>query len=446
MGMLKSLSRRRMLRGMMNGAAVTVGLPLLDCFLNTNGTAMADGAALPLCFTSWFAGLGFQPGFWEPKKAGTGYEMSEQLQLLKPWQDKINIFSGLQVMLDGKPNSAHSSGPQANLNGDVPRGSNPIAPSFDTLIADVIGTRTRFRSLEASCEGTQQSYSNRGGSVINPSEVSPVKLYGRVFGAEFVDPNAADFKPDPKLLARLSALSAVSEERATVMRALGTADRQRLDEYFSSVRNLEHQLTLSTEKPAPLEACRVPKKLVEEGPIGPEVNTALANNKLFANILANAMACGQTQVANLLFTPSTSTLRTEGSVQTFHMTTHEESIDAQLNYQKIVWWFQQEVIKGYIEMLKAMESIKEGNGTLLDRSVVMYSTDSGSARVHSTDNMPFILAGKANGRMKTGMHIRAQGDAVTRVGLTVQQIMGVPVSAWGTESNRTSKHFSEIMA
>ena len=446
MGMLNNLSRRRMLRGMMNGAAVTVGLPLLDCFLNTNGTAMADGAALPLCFTSWFAGLGFQPGFWEPKKAGVGYEMSEQLQLLKPWQDKINIFSGLQVMLDGKPNSAHSSGPQANLNGDVPRGSNPIAPSFDTLIADVIGTRTRFRSLEASCEGTQQSYSNRGGSVINPSEVSPVKLYGRVFGAEFVDPNAADFKPDPKLLARLSALSAVSDERASVMRALGTADRQRLDEYFSSVRNLEHQLTLSTEKPVPLEACRVPNKLVEEGPIGPEVNTALANNKLFANILVNAMACGQTQVVNLLFTPSTSTLRTEGSVQTFHMTTHEESIDPQLNYQKIVWWFQQEVIKGYIEMLKAMESIKEGNGTLLDRSVVMYSTDSGSARVHSTDNMPFILAGKANGRMKTGMHIRAQGDAVTRVGLTVQQIMGVPVSAWGTESNRTSKHFSEIMA
>jgi len=446
MGMLNNLSRRRVLRGMMGGTAATVGLPLLDCFLNTNGTAMADGSALPLCFTSWFAGLGFQPGFWEPKKTGTDHGMSQQLALLKPYQDRINIFSGLQVMLDGKPNSAHGSGPQANLHGDIPRGSNPIAPSFDTLISDVIGTRSRFRSIEVNCEGTQSSYSSRGGSVRNPSEVSPVKLYGRVFGPEFVDPNGADFTPDPKLLARLSALSAVSEERAAVMRQLGAADRQRLDEYFSSVRNLENQLTLSTEKPAPLAACRVPNKIAEEGPIGPEVDKAQSNNKLFANIIAHAMACGQTQVGNILFTASSSNLRTDGSVQTFHMTTHEESIDPKLNYQPHVWWFQERVLESYIDMINAIESIKEGNGTLLDRSIVMYSTDSGSARVHSTDNMPFILAGKANGRMKTGMHLKAQGDAVTRVGLTVQQLMGVPVSEWGTESNRTKKSFTEIMA
>jgi len=446
MGMLKDLSRRRVLRGMMGGTAATVGLPLLDCFLNTNGTALADGSPVPLCFASWFAGLGLQPTFWEPKTAGTGYEMSQQLQVLKPYQSKINIISGLQVMLDGKPNSAHTSGPQAALHGDIPRGSNKIAPTFDTLIADVIGTRSRFRSLEASCEGTQQSYSNRGGSVFNPSEVSPMKLYSRVFGSEFVDPNAATFTPDPKILARLSALSAVSEERAAVMKQLGTADRQRLDEYFSSVRNLEHQLTMSTEKPAPLEACKVPAKIDEEGPIGTEINTAKANHALFAKIMINALACGQTQVVNMLFTVSGSTLRTEGSVQNFHMTTHEESIDPVLNYQPTVWWWQQQVLETFVEMIKAMESIKEGNGTLLDRSLLMYSTDSGSARVHSTDNLPFMLVGKAGGRMKTGMHIKAQGDQVTRVGLTLQQIMGVPVSEWGTESNRTRKSITEIMA
>ena len=445
MGILNDLSRRRVLRGMMGGSAISVGLPLLDCFLNNNGTALASGAPLPLCFGSWFSGLGLQGGRWEPKKVGADFEMSEQLQALKPFQNRLNIISSLQVMLDGKPNGAHSTGPQACLNGDVPRGSNPISPSIDTLVSDAIGTQTRFRSLEVSGDGSRQSYSIRGGAVMNQSEASPLKLYNRVFGPEFRDPNAADFQPDPVTLARLSALSAVSEERAKVMRELGASDKQRLDEYFSSVRNLEHQLTISTEKPAPLEACTIPTKGEEHG-IGPEITIAQENHGLFSKILAHALACGQTQVANIMFSTSISILRKPGAVQTFHMYTHEEAVDPALNYQPTVWWFQGQVVEAFLTTLKELDNIREGDGTLLDRSLIMYSTDSGAARVHSTDNMPFILAGKAGGRMKTGMHLRAQGEPVTRVGLTVQQILGVPTGTWGTDSNRTSKSFTEIMA
>ena len=73
-------SRRRLLRGMMNGAAVTLGLPFLDCFLNSNGTALAGGAPLPIRFGTWVQHLGMNPGFWEPEKVGTGYEMRDQLK------------------------------------------------------------------------------------------------------------------------------------------------------------------------------------------------------------------------------------------------------------------------------------------------------------------------------------------------------------------------------
>jgi hypothetical protein len=71
------LNRRNALRGMIGGGAVTVGLPFLDCFLDTNGTALASGAPLPVCFGTLYEGLGFNPGFWEPKTVGANYEIGE---------------------------------------------------------------------------------------------------------------------------------------------------------------------------------------------------------------------------------------------------------------------------------------------------------------------------------------------------------------------------------
>src|ERR1700744_1068047 len=93
-------NRRRVLKGMMGGAAVTVGLPFLDCFLDASGTALADGAPLPVCFGTWFFGLGLNPGFWEPKTIGANYDLPPELQPLAPLKHKINIYSGMKAFLD----------------------------------------------------------------------------------------------------------------------------------------------------------------------------------------------------------------------------------------------------------------------------------------------------------------------------------------------------------
>ena len=171
---MTKFNRRSVLRGMLGGSAVTVGLPLLDCFLDSNGEALADGAPLPKTFVSWFQGLGYAPGYWEPKKTGAGYDFGVQLKALTPIRDKINIFSGLKVFLDAHPAGAHTAGPQACLQGGV---STPSLPSLDQIIAGAIGTRTRFRSLEVSCDGTQESFSRRSATALNPSQPSPVALY-----------------------------------------------------------------------------------------------------------------------------------------------------------------------------------------------------------------------------------------------------------------------------
>lgn len=441
--MKNDMSRRRVLRGMLGGATITVGLPLLDCFLNANGTALASGAPLPLCFVSWFQGLGFAPGFWEPKKLGAGYDMAYCLRALTPMKSKINVYSGMKAYLDGHAAGAHSSGPQCILQGGV---SDPSLPSVDQIVADAIGTRTRFRSLEVSCEGTQDSLSRRSASAINPSEPSPAALYTRIFGPDFKDPNAADFKPDPQVMARASVLSLVKEQRDDLYKQLGAADKARLDEYATSLRELEKRLDLELQKPAPLEACKVPNKLQEQATPGLVIGDAITNHNLFADLLAHAMACGQTQVASVNFGGSLSNLRKPGSQQTFHMYTHEEQIDAEKGYQVNVEWFSNQVAETLLQFARSFEGVREGAGSLLDRTLIMYSTDSGFARTHSTENIPMMTIGSAGGRMKTGYHVSAKGDTATRVGLTAMQAMGVPIGTWGSESNRTAKTFTEVMA
>ncbi|MEQ9449529.1 MAG: DUF1552 domain-containing protein, partial [Rhodospirillaceae bacterium] len=326
-------SRRRVLRGMMGGGTVTLGLPFLNCFLNENGTALAaTGKELPPCFGTWFQGLGLSPGFWEPKEAGPIKEMPMQLKPLEAFKEKINVYSGMRVFLDAHPPKVHSTGAIAVMGGGIPE-ENSAFPSIDTLVADQIGTRTRFRSLEVSCNGSRVSYSRKSASASNPSETSPGRLYTRIFGPDFKDPNAAEFTPDPRTMARKSVLSAFAEERKGLMREIGTDDRQRLDEYFTALRELEHQLDLELQRPAPMEACSTPE-LGAEGEHSLVIDHAVADNKLFSKLLAHALACGQTRVFNIVFDDAGGNLRTAGSPVTFHIHTHEEPVDPDLGLQR----------------------------------------------------------------------------------------------------------------
>ncbi len=440
---MRTLSRRKMLRGMLGGGAVTLGVPFLDCFLNTNGTAQASGAPLPLRFGTWIQQLGMNPGFWEPTAVGPKYEMRDQMRQLAPFRDKINVISGTRVFLDGHAPKVHHTGLQVCVGGGVPPGIEDF-PSIDTLIADTIGSKTRFRSLEVSCTGSPMSYSKRSGSAINPSEISPVALYARIFGPDFKDPNAAEFTPDPAVIARKSVLSAFAEERQSLLSEVGAADRVRLDEYFTSLRELEQQLSLQLEKPAPLEACQVPAKVEEQAPPGTVVEDAFTNHKLFMQILAHALACDQTRVINVLNWAGE--LRRASNPMTFHIYSHEESVDPKIGYQPNVGWFMERCMDAGHEMLTIMDGIREGDGTLLDHSLLFYATDHGYAKFHSLEHMPMLTFGKAGGKMKSGIHVAADGDTTSRVGLTILQAFGVPVNSWGTESNQTSRTITELIA
>jgi len=443
---MRNIPRRAALKGILGGSAVTVGLPLLDCFLNANGTALAAGGRMPVRFGTWFWGCGMTPPRFVPKTLGPNYDIPVELKPIEPFKDRITVLSGFKAMLDGRSNFPHTSGNIAIRTGTAPTKPDDFEnPTIDVLVADVIGTGTRFRSLEVTATGDpRHSYSSRSAGARNASETSPLALYTRVFGPEFQDPNAADFKPDPRIMLRQSVLSAVADHRDRLMRNLGAADKARLDEYFTSVRQLEQQLQLQLQKPPPAEACAVPKQPAET-PIGTEIGQAVANHALMAQLIAMALACNQTRIFNIVFSDSASSLRKAGSSTTHHQLTHEEQVDATLGYQPEATWFVEQSMSAWGALLGILAAIREGDGTLLDNLLVLGHSDTQFAKTHSVDGIPVMLAGRAGGRLRTGIHVDGNGDPISRIGLTVQQIMGVSVDRWGTGSMQTSKSIGEIL-
>lgn len=442
------ISRRDVLRGACVGSGVVVGLPLLDVRLNTHGDALADGRPLPVRFGTWTWGCGMQPSRWVPEKAGTDFELKPETVGLKGVKSKINVLSGYSVLTDGRQNKPHTTGAVGIRTGTVPAGNTTFeAPTLDVLISDVIGTDTRFKSLEVTATGNPlHTYSARSNAVINAPVPTVEELYQRIFGDEFQDPNSDNFKPDPRILSRTSVLSAVKDEREAFLKTLGASDRARLDQYFTSVRQLEQQLNLQLQKPEKVLACKQPAGPVAAGKVSAEMDIISSNHQLMGSLLAMALACNQTKVFNLVFGDFVSTLRKRGASSSHHSITHEESLDPKLGYQVTVSWFTEQCMNQLGTFLAALDAIPEGKGTLLDNTVVFAHSDVSYAQIHGLDGIPMIVAGSGAGRLKTGQHIAGGGQAATRVGLTLQQIMGVPVERWGTGSMQTNRPVAELIA
>lgn len=443
------LSRRAALRGMINGTAVAVGLPLLDVFLDGNGEAMAaTGAPLPVRFGTWFWGLGVNPQRFFPSTPGTNYDLKPELAPIKDYQNKISILGNFNVMLDGAPNLPHSSGGPAIRTGRALTAERGLpGESFDVTIGDQIGTRTRFRALDVSPIGDpRNSLSGRGGGNLNPAETSAAGLYTRIFGEGFKDPNSASFTPDPAVMARRSVLSGVAEQRRALDAAVGAADRQKLDQYFTSVRQLEKQLDVELTKPDPLQACVVPGAKPGALKVSGDIEDVVRNHEIMADLLVMALACDQTRVFNMMFNNGASSLTRIGSTITHHQLTHEEPVDAKLGYQPDATYFLTKIMEAWVYFVAALDKVKEGDGTLLDNTLVFAHSETEFARIHSINNIPMMLAGTAGGRVKSGQYIDGGATPVSRVGLTLQQIMGVPVDRWGSKSMETNKTIGELVA
>ncbi len=443
---MSKLSRRRVLRGMLNGGAVTIALPFLNCFLNENGTALASGAPIPLRFGTWSWGLGMSEAIFVPKKTGVDFDLPLEIAALKPVQQHINLFTNYHVFKDAAPNLCHHSGWVILRSGIAPMtAENRPGETIDVTVARKIGNNTRFRSLSATATGdVRDSFSYENGNSVNAPEWSPLRFYQRLFGGNFQDPNASEFTPDPRVMVRKSSLSGVLEETRALSKQLGTDDRARLEQYFTGLRDLERRFDLQLTKPEPREACIVTER-PEDLPSGLDADLVARRHRMMTELMLMAVACDQTRVFNMFYASAFSATTKPGYDKPHHTATHEEAVVDAEQCQPNVSWYTRRAMEEWSYYVQALASVKEGDGTLLDNAFIYSTTDQSFAKIHGIEGIPMFSAGSAGGRVKTGLHIDGGTSPGCRLGYTAMRLMGLDVPSWGDKSNKTSAQISEIL-
>jgi hypothetical protein len=445
---LEMLGRRRFLRGMLNGGVVTLGLPLLNCFLNENGTALANGAPLPVRFGTWFWGLGMDSKIFVPGKVGSGFELPEELGALANVRQHVNVYTNFNAMRDSSPNLCHYSGWIILRTGSAPIGAEDRpGETIDVTISRVVGRMTRFQTVTATANGdVRTSFSYENANSINASEASPLNFYKQLFGTDYQDPNASTFTPNPRTMARKSVLSGVLDQTKQLSRMVGAEDRARLEQYYTNLRDLERQFDHQLTKPEPIAACHPVTAPKEDPRTTVDSEIVALRHRMMTDLMVMAVACDQTRVFNMAYSAAFASTIKAGYEKPHHTCTHEEPVDQALGYQPTASWFLRRSMESWAYFVEAFTKVKEGDGTLLDNVLIYATTDTAWARIHSLDGIPMFTAGRAGGRVKTGLHIDGGAGPAARLGYTVLKVMGVDTQSWGTKSNNTSKELGEILA
>lgn len=441
------MNRRKVLRGMLNGAVVGVTLPILDCMLNDNGKAFASGAPIPLRFGNWTWGLGMSEAVFVPKKTGSHFDLPPEIAALAPVQKHINLFTNFKCFLDASANICHHTGWVILRSGITPdtRATLP-GETIDVTVGKQLGNATRFNNICANATGdVRDSFSYANGNTVITPHWSPLRLYETLFGEGYQHPNKPGFKPDPKTMVRKSVLSAVTEDSKSLMKAVGASDRQRLDQYFTGLRDLERRLDLQLTKPEPIASCEI-ASLPPEMTFGLDADLVGKRHRLMTDLMLMAVACDQVRVFNMFYAAAFSGTTKPGYPKPHHTATHEEPVDPSQGFQPQTSWYTRRAMEEWLYFVQAMENIKEGDGTMLDNVLVYATTDQAYAKIHSIEGIPMFTAGNAQGRIKTGLHIDGGGSQATRLGYTVMKVLGLDIPSWGTLSNQTSNVIGDIVA
>jgi hypothetical protein len=432
---------------MLNGGVVTLSLPLLNCFLNENGTAFASGAPLPLRFGTWSWGLGMNSKIFVPTKVGPDYDLPEELSALSSVRQHINVYTNFNAMRDSAPNLCHYSGWIIMRSGSAPIGSEDRpGETIDVTISRVIGRTTRFQMATATANGdVRTSFSYENANSINAAEASPVNFYKQLFTGDYQDPNAATFTPSPRIMARKSVLTGVLDQTKQLSKMVDAEDRARLEQYYTNLRDLERQFDHQLTKPEPIGACHqvIPPKEDPKTTVDSEV--VAERHRMMTDLMVMAVACDQTRVFNMAYSAAFASTIKAGYEKPHHTCTHEEPVDQALGYQPTASWFLRRSMESWAYFVEAFTKVKEGDGTLLDNLLIYGTTDTAWARIHSLDGIPMFTAGRAGGKVKTGIHVDGAGGSSARLGYTIQKVMGVDTQSWGTKSNNTSKELGEIL-
>jgi hypothetical protein len=394
----RPLSRRSFLKG----AGVALSLPLLDA-MQPAFAGGADKGKAPRRMVAIETNMGILPQFFFPEepavpagsegkmRAHRDYKLSPYLELLKDHRNDFTVFSGVSHPgVDGGHQAENAFLTAAPHPGS---GGFKNSVSLDQLAAEQIGTLTRYPTLPLQvCQegGLGLSFTRSG--VLIPGEKSPARLYQRLFVQG--TPKEVEARIEDLRLGR-SLLDFVGGSAKRLQKDLGPRDRERLDQYFTSIRDLEGQLVNSEgweRKPKPKVTAPAPTDITDNKKLVERIRSMYEMIRL-------ALETDSTRLVTLFVYPAGIVPEIDGVKHETHSLTHHGGRPETLAELRKIEEAQLKVLS---EFLTSLRGAKEEGGTLLDRTMVLYGTCMGSANAHSNTNLPVLLAG---GGFRHGQHL-----------------------------------------
>jgi len=382
---------------------------------------------------------------WTPATEGALETLPTVLEPLQPLKSEFQVLTGLAqrnafALGDGPGDHARSSAawltgvhPKKTAGSDIQNGI-----SADQVASQHIGGRTRLPSLELGCErgavsgncdsGYSCAYSSsiswRSPTTPMPKEVNPRMVFERLFG----DSELADESLQKRRKQRISILDLVAEDAAELKRKLGSRDKLKIEEYFTSVRDIETRLERMEESEA---------KLVKMGQKPTGVPSDYGEHvRLMGDMMILAFQADLTRISTFMFANegSNRNYRNIGISDGHHDISHHGKQAEKLEKKRQIDRFHVEQL-AYI--LNRMRSIREVEGTLLDNTMLLYGGGIGDGDRHNHDDLPILLAGRGAGKLKPGRHVRfRQGTPLNNLFLSMLDKVGVDVEQLGDSTGK----------
>ena len=372
-------------RTFLKGSGVSLALPLLEAMLPSRAEAATETPRRMICINTT---LGLHTPNLFPSKAGVDYEPSPYLEPIKEYRNDFTVFSGLShPQVDG----GHASELCYLTAAPHPTADNfKNTISLDQYAVERLVPDTRFGSLVLASSHNGISFTRSGVQI--PAERSP----SRVFRSLFVDGTAAEVNTQVQRLQQgHSILDGVLGEAAEFQKSLGTQDKQKLDEYFTSVREVEQRMTKAQEwarRPKPKVDAKPPVDI-------PNATEVVARVWLMLDVMHLALQTDSTRFITFALNGLNAVPVIKGVSQDWHNLSHHGQDPAKLAELRLIE-LQQMVLFG--ELLGKLKGTKEGGATLLDRTIVLFGSNLGNASSHDTKNMPIVVAG---GGFRHGKHL-----------------------------------------
>lgn len=444
----RRLNRRTLLRGALG---ISIALPFLEAMRPRAAKAQQAG---PKRFGVFFSPCGVIDNAWTPSGGETDFVLGSSLEALTPHRDDLVITRGL---------NAESSYLQTGNDHDLAMGHMLTAiryrvnatgraghvidgtaggPSIDQAIAREIGGETKLRSLELGVDSTttllepmvlRMSYA--GPNDPRTPLDDPQQVFARLFG----DSAAGEAEIDVLHKQRRSVLDAVLREFAAVDGTLGYDDRQRLERHASAIRDLENQLAAGA---AAGSACVAPEpptvtaELVDctlnehsDTPMQAKCLASFADvGKAQMDLMVMAFACDLSRVVSLQWSTaeSTTTHQHLGMNLEHHRMSHDLGSNSG-NLAMVDTWYAEQ----FAYLLSEMKKIEEGDGTLLDNTLLFWPNELSQGESHNRRDLPYVLAGKAGGRLPTGRFLNFQGEPHNKLYTSFLNLFDIPATGFG---------------